>query len=385
MKGLFHGPVILLVSFLIISCTGRLALGPEAGVGPGWITAASDFGRTSYRPDARLTAPLKELWKAQFVAGVAEAPVLRGEIAFVPLLNGEVVALSVSDGARLGRRKFSDGAIAGLSVAGRRLYVTAVPGRTSVLAYDLVRGRTLWKKRMGEVVGSPAVSTDRLLVTGLHGDISSLRGDDGEVVWETRERAAVAAAGAVGSGFLVTGYRDGAVVCRQAESGRLVWKRDLRPEHLYSHPVICGDRVLVTSLAGSVHALNLREGTPVWIWKQDDPLYSSVSCDTTSVYVSSTSGKIYRLSLENGRVQWAFDTGELVNQEVAVSDTNIVAVTARGDIVVISKASGRDLWRARVKGRIIIPPVLHGGLLVVADDKKWVYGFGPSQEEREDP
>lgn len=351
---------------------------------PGWITTGSDFARTSYREEANLTLPLAEKWKTQFMAGVAESPVFHGETTLVPVLNGEVIALSLLDGRRLAGRKFTRGGVAGISLVGQNLYLTFTSESSSLHAYDLIEGRTLWKTRLKGVTGAPAVAKEHLLITALNGRVSCLNTSDGTLVWQASEPAALGTSMAVDSLFVVYHDRDGIVTCRQVVSGNLVWKWALHPDQSYSTPAICGGRVFITSLAGKVYALNLREGTPVWIWNHEDPLYTSVACDSSSLYVSSSSGKIYRLSQDDGRVQWTYDAGQFINQKVAVTRAHVVAVTARGDVIVLSSASGEEVWRTRVKGRIIIPPVVHGPYLLVADDKKWLHAFGSGPVKGED-
>ncbi|MFQ6615412.1 MAG: PQQ-binding-like beta-propeller repeat protein [Fidelibacterota bacterium] len=369
----------------LISCSGRLAMGPEMTSSSHWITSHSDFARTGHLEGVHVNVPLTELWRRQFMAGVAESPVFRGETVLVPLLNGEVIALSARDGSRLGRKKFSDGSVLGLTLSGSTLYLSLTPERTSLHAYDLLEGKTLWKERIVPATGAPAVVMERLFVTGRNG-LFCLGASDGSIIWKWTERTPIVPSPALDSGFVIVSGRDGVVTSRQIESGVVVWKRNLRPERLYSHPVVCGDRVFVTTLAGTVHAINLREGTPLWIWgDQGDPLYSSVSCDSSSLYVPSSGGKVYRLAIEDGRVEWTFDAGQLINLEVAVSDSHVVAVTTRGEILVLSRDSGRELWRTRVEGRIITPPILHEGLVLIADDRKWLYAFGPAYDGRKDP
>lgn len=155
-----------------------------------------------------------------------------------------------------------------------------------------------WQARVGIGFSSVAVSGGRLYTMGHDGAKSGgqetiwcLDAKTGATLWTDRYEAALlpnlheggpAATPAVADGRVYALGKDGQVRCLEADSGRLVWRRDIwrdsglegPPEWGFAgSPVVLGDRVIVE--AGATFALNRSTGEIVWRSQPFRPAYGS--------------------------------------------------------------------------------------------------------------
>ncbi|CAK0744044.1 Outer membrane protein assembly factor BamB [Gammaproteobacteria bacterium] len=104
-------------------------------------------------------------------------PVTIGEVAFVPMYQGELTAVALRSGEVIWRRKISS--FAGLAVSTRGLFVTDSDDR--LWALDLRTGAALWKqeKLLHRRLSAPALLDNALVVGDLEGYVHWLSAEDG--------------------------------------------------------------------------------------------------------------------------------------------------------------------------------------------------------------
>lgn len=101
-------------------------------------------------------------------------PVLAGNILIVSFYQGDMIALSITDGQRLWQRHISLKSTP--LVQGKHLFLAASDG--AVVSLDTTSGETLWRQKLsaGELVG-PALSQGELFVGDDHGHVYTLMPD----------------------------------------------------------------------------------------------------------------------------------------------------------------------------------------------------------------
>jgi outer membrane protein assembly factor BamB len=105
-------------------------------------------------------------------------PVLAGDVLIVSFYQGDVVALSVTDGQRLWQRHLSLKSTP--IVQGKRLLAATSNG--AVVSLDTANGETLWRQKLsvGELVG-PVLSQGKLFAGDDHGYVYALNPDGRKV------------------------------------------------------------------------------------------------------------------------------------------------------------------------------------------------------------
>jgi len=101
-------------------------------------------------------------------------PVLAGNVLIVSFYQGDMIALSVTDGQRLWQRHLSLKTTP--IVQGKRLLAATSNG--TVVSLDTANGETLWRQKLsvGELVG-PALSQGKLFAGDDHGYVYALTPD----------------------------------------------------------------------------------------------------------------------------------------------------------------------------------------------------------------
>merc|ERR1712196_90703 len=110
--------------------------------------------------------------------------------------------------------------------------------------------------------------------------------------------------------------------------GHLRWSQATHGP-ISSSPLLLRDVVYVGSGDGALYALNVTDGTIVWVYISGSPLYASpvASNDGAIVYVPSLNGTLLAVDARTGRLQWAISLG----RDLRVESSPVV--DARGHVL----------------------------------------------------
>src|SRR5262249_35588223 len=129
------------------------------------------------------------------------------------------------------------------------------------------------------------------------------------------------------------------------------WATEFADERLGTamEPIVDGERVYVTTHAGSVYALKAESGELVWRFQADGPFLHSPAAAGGWVIAASADGYLYGLRADSGRLDWQKLVGAggcsaspLIAQERAMIGSR------QGDFVALSLSNRVQLWRASV-------------------------------------
>ncbi|MCH8012008.1 MAG: PQQ-binding-like beta-propeller repeat protein [Candidatus Marinimicrobia bacterium] len=369
----------VIISFF--SCSGSIKLNNLHPNAFEWQTEGKLYDRTNYLPDSKLSHPLSLAWKERFIAGVSSSPVLSQKLIIIPFLNSEVFVLRLSDGKKIGRKKFGVGPIAGLSIIKEKLLLSLPSNKRSLIAYNLNSGKIIWTKEIGSGITAPTVMNDFVYCGTLRSELYCISMTDGEKIWKFRTKSPIHSTSAVSHGILVVVDRDGTIYAFKDHQDSPIWERQLENvkegsfEQLYRKPVIGKEKIFIAAQTGNLYALSLVDGKILWTIDLKDPIYSSVSIDETHLFIGTSSGKVFSIDQVSGKINWTFDQNEIINQEILVLKSGIMVPTLRGEILWLDKNTAKLLDKIEVEGRIITALVATDRYVIVSDDKKWVYAF----------
>jgi polyvinyl alcohol dehydrogenase (cytochrome) len=140
--------------------------------------------------------------------------------------------------------------------------------------------------------------------------------------WET-PGASCSATPAVVGGVVYLPSWDGSVVALRAQDGEQLWKAML-PSGVDSSPAVTRDRVLVSDVAGSVHALDRATGDVVWSVRADP--HPEAHLWSSPIVIEA---------------QNLIVLGVASYEEVIVKD----ALTFRGSVVGLDLTTGQERWK----------------------------------------
>ncbi|MBN8726385.1 MAG: outer membrane protein assembly factor BamB [Xanthomonadales bacterium] len=214
-----------------------------------------------------------ERWHVQMSSEIIASPAISSGLVVVRTNDGRLVALDASDGSH---RWIFDQPVPALSLRGNAaplvsqgmVYDGFDNGRVVALRLDdgieqwvqtlsAGEGRTE-VERLSDVDGALVMDGGTLYAAGYRGQVLALASGTGRPVWQ-RDLSSYAGA-AVGGKVAVIVDADGNVWAFDRDTGANLWKQDQLRFRWLSGPVVQGDYVAIGDSEGYVHWLTLDEG-----------------------------------------------------------------------------------------------------------------------------
>lgn len=222
------------------------------------------------------------------------------------------------------------------------------------------------------VISTPAVANDLVIVGDQNGKIIALKMKDGKQKWTYETSGSIFSSPAISKTKLVVGSGDGKVYCLSPTDGKLIWKRQTGAAVLGS-PAINGDTIFIGGSDHSFYALNLTSGNIFWQFTGlEGPVVSSPLLYNDDIIFGAWDKNLYAVSRTSGQLKWKWNNGSsVINYSPAacapVAQDGVVYVVAPDRYIsAIDANEGKTLWRnneATVRESIGI-----------SNDGKFVYG-----------
>ena len=140
-----------------------------------------------------------------------------------------------------------------------------------------------------------------------------------------------------------------------AESGRQLWSRELRPENRIDRRArgggvaAAGGRVFVTTGFGFMAALEATDGSEVWRTEAGAPFQTAPTVSGGRVFATTNDSELVALDAGTGAVQWthqaiAEPARILSASSTAIEGETVIAPFASGELTALLTANGRRLW-----------------------------------------
>ncbi|MDP2247149.1 MAG: outer membrane protein assembly factor BamB [Nitrosomonadales bacterium] len=307
------------------------------------------FGREELNPPAALveftpTATPKVLWSAKVGAGGSFdfSPAVDSTHVYAASAQGDVIKLDVSSGKEVWRVRSGERLSAGVGVGPNLVLVGSATGY--VLAYDQ-QGKLLWKSKVSsEVLSSPRVNGDVVVVRAGDGRVFGLSVVDGARKW-VFERSTPALTLRSSAGIVIAdstvyaGYAGGKLVALRAEDGKSLWEATVaqpkgtteieRIADITSLPVVDGPVVFAVAYQGKVAAIDRASGRIGW--SRDISSYTGINAESGRLYLSHAQGAVYSLEFASGKTFWR--QGDLRYRQLS-------APMPMGDLVAVGDVQG---------------------------------------------
>jgi len=368
-----HLILAAMVVLIIAGCSGlRLKRGMLTRPGD-WAMYGGGPSRTNVSQSV-MRPPFLEVWQYNAQAGVSGTPLVRDSVMVVGTLHGEIQAVNVNNGKRLGY-KVMEGSIVGTPVLDGTRVIFAMSGLPeSVAVMDLGNGDRVWTYPAGPVESAPLLYEDLVYVTTLQGSLIALEKSSGEEAWKFAPeengqpiRSSPASDGSV----ICFGSDDGHVYGVDRESGRMLWKTDAGAS-VFASPIITSDLVIVGTIKGVVVALDAATGSLKWSYATGSRIYSAAAGARNAIYVGSADGVLHALDPAAGTLLWEFEAGSVIASAPLVASGLIFVGSLDKKLYVLDAGTGQELWQFEAEGRIRVSPVLWGEYLLVTSEDKYI-------------
>lgn len=309
---------------------------------------------------------LRLLWTFEAGDAIESSAAVVGGTVFVGSQKGELVALSLENGAvywRYGAGNaigesspaWSDGSVyigdlGGVLHAvnardGSRRWAVKTNGeiksspvvvgdRVLIGSYDehlyclsTANGSVLWKvKTNGPVHATPSVQNGLVFIAGCDEVFRAIRLSDGREVFQVNSGAYTGASPALRGAAAYYGTFNNEVLMVNLRARRVGWRyrHPQRRFPFYSSAALTGDRVIVGGRDKLVHCIGAN-GNRLWTFATRARVESSPAIAGGRVFVGSNDGRFYVLSLENGRKLWEFNAGAAISASPGIANGRVVA------------------------------------------------------------
>lgn len=361
------------------SCSGLRVPQPLKVDVNDWPMFGKLQSRTGFTAEAILP-PLTAVWSYDVTGGFGPgSPLVVDSILFVGNLRGELHAVNTRTGKRIGWVNLGDAINGSPAISGNLAIVSLSNSDPSLIAFDLIDGKPLWKKSLGDIEASPLVSGDRVFVGNTDGVFYCVERGTGDEVWkfkllENTKRKGIRSSAAVGGTAVVFGAEDGAVYARRADDGHELWSC-ATGDVIIAPPCVSEETVFVGNLDGTFSAIDLGTGVVKWRFNTGAPIYANAAAAHGSVFIGSTAGIMYALDAATGKQQWSTDLQGVINSGAVVSGNMLYVGTLKKTLFGLSCQDGTILVTQELQGRIKTSPAIADSLLFVCTDDKLVQAF----------
>jgi len=251
------------------------------------------------------------------------------------------------------------------AVSDDKVFFGAMDGK--VHALDLKTGQELWtftgQKSFWE--SSPAVSDGRVYIGCQDNYIYAIDIANGKQVWRYLTGGAIGTSSpVVYDGKVYIGSEDGSVYALDKQTGTLSWKQSLG-EKIYSSPAAYKNKIYVGVDSPNddiyeLHALSAANGETIWEVRAEsgNKFTASPSVYADIVYIGGSDGKVYAFQYASGNETWTKESNYGITSTPAVAYDRIYVTNWNGHLLSMEKNTGQVYWRYRTGSRVESSPIV---------------------------
>ena len=363
------------------------------------LAAAGAAGCSLFGPDRPKPKPLEPIaapiavpqaWRQTL--GAVQFPMtmaVNDGVVTLAASDGNVLALTAATGEVVWRGNAGAKLSAGVGSDGK---TAAVVTRQGVLV-AMERGVVKWKAPLGaRVATAPLVAGERVFVLGVDRAVQAFDAGNGARLWQVQSRGDPLTLAQTG---VITAFRNVLVVGQGPRmagldplDGSVRWDVTIgsprganeveRLADLVGPAMRAGDVLCARSFQAAVGCIDAAAGRAVWIKNVGGT--DAVAGTAERVFGADASDRISAWSTGSGDVAW--ESESLMFRDLgapAVIAGSVVFGDRDGVLHWLSQSSGQAQFRLPTDGSAIkVPPVVAGGVLVVATRAGAVFAFRPS-------
>ena len=292
--------------------------------------------------------------------------------------------------------KGHEGLVLGLkpTTDGEQIYAASFDG--NVIAFDINRGRKVWKNNYDLSFTSGPTFKDGILVLGTNdGELIALDALTGEILWATTVSSEILAPVAIKDDKIFVRTVDGSLTALSKEDGTQQWLVNHKVPRLSlrgtSAPVNFANAVLCGFDDGKVSAYDVSNGTLLWetmlapaggrteiekIMDIDAPMVILGN----ELYVGSYQGALGSMALESGEIIWVTEAS--IYAGIAADDNAVFVSEADGTVMALSRFTGREIWKKEnLLYRNPTAPVIMGDSIVIGDLEGYLHWLDKTSGE----
>ena len=251
----------------------------------------------------------------------------------------------------------------GLTTDGETVYVAYGP---AVYAVSLADGRQVWRFQpegdaASQFYATPALDDEGNLYVGSYdGDLIALEADSGAIVWAKQLTGGRIVGGpAVAGDLLIVPSSDRTVYAVRRESGQNVWSFQ-SDRALWATPLVEGELVFLAGLDHTMYALDRQTGDLIWQQELEGALADRPALLNGLLLAGTFGHSLNALDKTNGQVSWSVETTDWVWGNPVVIDETALFGDVSGVLYAVD-GQGNPLWDISLDGQIAASPAAANG------------------------
>lgn len=276
---------------------------------------------------ADLARPLHVRWLFKTASVTNLTPAADNERAYMPLGDGIIVSVRLSDGELVWKSEVGGVLSASPAVDNGNVFVaseslptlkSAYPQATGVLrSLSRQSGLTSWMRTLPSPVrGIINLNAQNLFVTSSDGRLYAIGKETGEIKWIKYNSSPFSILNLLDSGTLYASDIYGDIISLEPESGKTFWR--YRTRKSLSAPVA---------------------------------VYGSM------VYAGAADGFVYAIDRTTGRLRWRVRAGAAI-QAVLAGEKWVLATSLDNFVYCLAPQNGVKVWKRQLAGRVTAPPLV---------------------------
>jgi outer membrane protein assembly factor BamB len=334
-----------------------------------WRCAGRDAGHRGWWAGELESLP-EECWRYELGRRSLAAPIVADGVVYFGGEEGDVVALSLADGAELWRVELGGPVRGAPAWDGERLYPAL--GRGALVALDPQTGAELWRAELSGPVDTGPTPYGNLLYLGDEaGVLHAVDRLTGENLWSHAGAAPILSHPAVDAETVYYADQAGVVHALDRLSGVERWRVRLE-SRVYGGVVLDGERLFAVSRTGQVAALNAVDGT---LLAQTDVGHPPVGLPVVGdehLLLATDRARLYRLDINELVGRWEVKLGDYPGGGPLAVGGVVVCPTWFGKLRAYGLGEGELLWELDSPGAFCdAPPAFDettGTLVVLYQD-----------------
>jgi len=129
-------------------------------------------------------------------------------------------------------------------------------------------------------------------------------------------------------------------------------------EAVEATPVIVGDSVYLVDAAGSIYAINERDGKQRWRFDTELGFTSGPSVDDGLLVIGDLDGKVYAIETSTGKQRWTAETNAEVSGSAAFDANRILITSQDGNLYALDRDDGHVIWTYETDDQIRCSPTI---------------------------
>lgn len=394
-------PTTFSKSAVLLGTARPIAFWPQAGGTP-----ANNPGRIalSFQGIEEWHTSLGEVglglrWSDRHYYRISARPVVDQGRIYVYQQDGMVSALSLSgelqwrnDVRPSGEYDVAVGG--GVATAGGRVFVGT--GYGELVALEGTSGQEIWRVRLpAPTRGAPVVEGGRVFVMTQNNDLLAFRQADGGEIWQSDGVPQIASllsgtSPAVANGVVIAPFSSGEVMALDVRTGQLKWLDLVSDSYrrfalsglgdVSAAPVVEGDVVYVSGVAGHTAAVRIADGSR--LWEQNLGTLYTPALSGNALFLIDLQQRLVALDRKNGKPLWFT---QLPTSKTKKQQTDWIGPLILGETVWAFSDDGRFAQLDPKNGKVLsiketglpvyVVPVVAGSHLIMVLGKNNIAAF----------